>query len=121
MSEEKFDDRYVGFREHAAAMQRADAELARLRERQATTEAALLHEVAAVRTDIGEMKQILLRQPAAAVDHNALVTHRALDAMTQAAERLSGPSNTQRSPVLLSLAILGAGAVGAFIWQFIGG
>lgn len=123
MSEDKFDDRYVGYREHAAAMQRADAELARLRERQATTEATLLHEVAAVRTDIGEMKQLLLRQPAPTTpDHNALVTHRALDAMTQAAERLAGSNIVApRSPVLMALAILGAAAVGAFIWQFVGG
>lgn len=89
-------------------MQRADGELARLRERQATTEAALLHEVAAVRADVGELKQLLLRQPLPApVDHGALATHRLADTL---AERLEGASGAKPSPVLI-----------AFAMQFIGG
>lgn len=110
MSEEgKFDDRYVGFREHAAAQQRTDSELARLRERQATTEATLLHEVSAVRSDVAEVKQLMLRPPPPApqqpVDHMALAMQRFADI----AERQKGGS---ASPFLIAFAVLGALALG---------
>lgn len=105
MADEPFDDRYVGFREHAAAQQRTDAELARLRERAATTEAALLHEIAAVRGDIADVKQLITRPPPPAVDHNALVMQRALDA-------LSTSKTASTSPFLLAFALLGAVALG---------
>ena len=100
-----FDDRYVAYREHAAAVHRTSEEIARLRERQATTEATLLHEVAAVRTDVSEMKQIMLRQPAERVDHGALAMQRAMD-MMEANRRPGG------SPFLIIFAVLGALALG---------
>ena len=99
-----FDDRYVAYREHAAAVQRTSEELARLRERQATTEATLLHEVAAVRSDVGELKQILLRQPEQ-VNHGALAAQRAMDMM----ESNRGKGG---SPFLVIFAVLGALALG---------
>lgn len=109
------DDRYVGFREHAAAMQRTDAELARLRERQATTEATLLHEVAGVRQDVSEMKQMMLRP-----DHSALATHRVLDELPNTLSQTlanalnnSGAFKSTTSPLLLAFAIIGAVAIGA--------
>lgn len=102
-----FDDRYVAYREHAQAMQRTDAELARLRERQATTEATLLHEVAAVRSDVAEVKQIMLKAPTPPppIDHGALAMQRAMDMLEQ--KRGGGPS-----PFLIVFAILGALALG---------
>lgn len=112
------DERYVGYREHAAAQQRVDSEIARIRERQATTEATLLHEVTAVRSDIGEIKQLMLRQPEPKVDHQALASHRALDVL---AEKLGESSNNKTSPLLIAFALLGAVALGAFGMQLIGG
>lgn len=110
MAEEAFDDRYVGFREHAAAQQRLDLELARIRERQATTEATLLHEVAGVRADVAEMKQLMLRPPppppSPPVDHGALAMQRALDAL---ASKSSGAAH----PFLTAFAYIGAFAIGA--------
>ena len=101
-----FDDRYVAYREHAQAQQRTDAELARLRERQATTEATLLHEVAAVRSDVAEVKQIMLKTaPAQPIDHGALAMQRAMDMLEQ--KRGGGPS-----PFLIVFAILGALTLG---------
>ena len=100
-----FDDRYVGYREHAAATQRASEEMARLRERQATTEATLLHEVAAVRSDVGELKQLMLRPAGAPVDHAALAMQRAMDLM----ERRPSAGG---SPFLIIFAVLGALALG---------
>lgn len=108
MADNDFDDRYVGYREHAAAQQRTDAELARLRERQATTEATLLHEVAAVRSDVGEVKQLMLRPPPPPpqqVDHAALALQRALDALST-----QKPSGAH--PLLITFAIGGALAIG---------
>lgn len=107
MADDQFDDRYVGFREHAAAQQRLDSELARIRERQATTEATLLHEVAGVRADVAEMKQLMLRPPPAPpVDHGALAMQRALDALTA-----NKPSATAH-PFLSVMAFIGALAIG---------
>ena len=106
MAEDGFDDRYVGFREHAAAQQRLDSELARIRERQATTEATLLHEVAGVRADVAEMKQLMLRPPVPPVDHGALAMQRALDALT------SNKSNGSH-PLLTVMSVIGALAIGA--------
>lgn len=100
-----FDDRYVAYREHAAAFQRTSEEMARLRERQATTEATLLHEVAAVRSDVGELKQIMLRQPDQ-VNHGALAAQRAMD-MIEANNRRPGGS-----PFLVIFSVLGALALG---------
>lgn len=102
MSDGAFDDRYVGFREHAAAQQRTDAELARLRERQATTEATLLHEVAAVRADVGELKQLFLRGPQSH-DNAALAIQRTLDELRSA---------RGGSPVVYVLALVGMTAIG---------
>lgn len=113
MADDSFDDRYVGFREHAAAQQRFDSELARLRERQATTEATLLHEVAGVRADVAEMKQMLLRPAPPPVDHGALALQRALDALT------SKPSGSH--PFLTVMAVVGALAVGAVIVMLLPG
>lgn len=108
------DDRYVGFREHAAAIQRTDTELSRLRERQATTEASLLHEMTAVRSDVGELKQILLRPTAPPVDHSALAMQRALDALS------AKPSGA--SPFLTIFAVVGALAIGVLgAMLFMGG
>jgi hypothetical protein len=106
MAEDGFDDRYVGFREHAAAQQRLDSELARIRERQATTEATLLHEVAGVRADVAEMKQLMLRPPPPPVDHQALVMQRAMDALTS-----TKPSGSH--PFLTVMSVIGALAIGA--------
>ena len=111
-----FDDRYVAYREHAQAMQRTDAELARLRERQATTEATLLHEVAAVRSDVAEVKQLMLKAPAAppptpSPDHAALAMQRALDLLEQ---RRGGPA-----PFLIVFAILGALGLGFIAARFL--
>lgn len=110
-----FDDRYVAYREHAQAQQRTDAELARLRERQATTEATLLHEVAGVRSDVSEMKQMLVRAPAQQdkPDHAALAMQRALDMLDQ---RRSGGGP---SPFLIVFAILGALALGFIAARFL--
>lgn len=108
MADDTFDDRYVGFREHAASQQRIDAELARIRERQATTEATLLHEVAGVRADVAEMKQLMLRPPSPPVDHAALAMQRALD--TVVAIKPSGSH-----PILTTMAVVGALAIGAVI------
>ena len=99
-----FDDRYVAYREHAAAFQRTSEEMARLRERQATTEATLLHEVAAVRSDVGELKQLILRQPEQ-VNHGALAAQRAMDMM-------EARGNKGGSPFLVIFAVLGALALG---------
>lgn len=118
MTDDKFDDRYVGFREHAAAVQRTDTELARLRERQATTEATLLHEVAGVRSDVQELKQLMLRPPPPQPDHSALATHRAIDALV---ERLPSGSGSKTSPVLIAFALCGAIALGAFAMNLVGG
>lgn len=110
----EMDDRYVGFREHAAAVQRMDAELSRLREWQATTEASLLHQMTAVRSDVGELKQLLLRPPAPPVDHAALALQRAIDAV----EKRGGSP----SPFLTIFAIVGAIAMGVLATMlFIGG
>ena len=116
MADDQFDDRYVGFREHAAAQQRLDSELARIRERQATTEATLLHEVAGVRADVAEMKQLMLRPPPAPpVDHGALAMQRALDALTS-----SKPSGSH--PFLTAMSVIGALAIGAVtVMLFTGG
>ncbi len=115
MADDSFDDRYVGFREHAAAQQRFDSELARLRERQATTEATLLHEVAGVRADVAEMKQMLLRPAPPPVDHGALAMQRALDALTS-----NKPSESH--PFLTAMAVIGALALGAVtVMLFTGG
>jgi hypothetical protein len=117
---EGFDDRYVGFREHAAAQQRTDAELSRLRERQATIEATLLHEVAAMRADVGELKQLLLTRPSPP-DHATLATHRALDALQQTVERFgAGGAGRSGNAVLMGFALVGAVALGAFVWQLAG-
>lgn len=107
MADDTFDDRYVGFREHAAAQQRLDSELARMRERQATTEATLLHDVAGVRADVAEMKQLMLRPPPAPVDHGALAMQRALDALANA--KPGGSTH----PFLTVFAVIGAFALGA--------
>ena len=114
MSSEQFDDRYVAYREHAQAQQRTDAELARLRERQATTEATLLHEVAAVRADVGEVKQIMLKAPPPPppVDQGALAMQRAMDMLEQ---RRGGGA----SPFLIVFAILGALALGFVAARFL--
>lgn len=117
MTGESFDDRYVGFREHAAAMQRTDAELARLRERQATTEATLLHEVAGVRADVAEMKQLMLRPPPPPVDHTALAIQRALDDL--GSRRVTGGGSLPAW--LLILAGAGVAAFGYAVRFFIGG
>ena len=116
MAEDGFDDRYVGFREHAASQQRIDAELARIRERQATTEATLLHEVAGGRADVAEMKQLMLRPPPAPpVDHGALAMQRALDALSS-----SKPSGAH--PFLTVMAVIGSLALGAIaVMIFTGG
>ena len=112
MSNEQFDDRYVAYREHAQAQQRTDAELARLRERQATTEATLLHEVAAVRADVGEVKQLMLKAPPPPVDQGALAMQRAMDMLEQ---RRGGGA----SPFLIVFAILGALALGFVAARFL--
>ena len=99
-----FDDRHVSYREFAGAVLRSSEEMARLRERQATTEATLLHEVAAVRSDVSEMKQMMLRQPEQ-VNHGALAAQRAMD-MMEASRRPGG------SPFLVIFSVLGALALG---------
>ena len=108
-----FDDRYVAYREHAAAFQRTSEEMARLRERQATTEATLLHEVAAVRSDVGELKQIMLRQPEQ-VNHGALAMQRAMD-------MLESKKGGGSSPFLIVFAVLGALAIGFMVARLLGG
>lgn len=114
---QKFDDRYVGYREHAAAQQRTDAELARIRERQATTEATLLHEVGAVRADVLEVKQLMLRPPPPPpqqqpVDHMALAMQRFADIAER--QKQGGPSS-----FLLAFAIIGALAAGFIAARFL--
>lgn len=109
-----FDDRNVSYREFAGAVLRSSEEMARLRERQATTEATLLHEMSAVRGDVGELKQIILRQPAREVDHNALVMTRALD-------MLDNKKGGGLSPFLIIFAVLGALVVGFGLARLLGG
>ena len=108
-----FDDRYVAYREHAAAFQRTSEELARLRERQATTEATLLHEVAAVRSDVGELKHLILRQPEQHVNHDVNALHRAMDML----ESKRGGN----SLFLIVFAVLGALAIGFMVARLLGG
>lgn len=112
---EGFDDRYVAYREHAQAMQRTDAELARLRERQATTEATLLHEMAATRQDVNEIKQLIIRpQIPQPVDHAALAAQRAMDMIQTQQRSVGGPS-----PLLIAFAIMGALAIGFVAARFL--
>lgn len=115
MGDELFDDRYVHVREHTTALLKTQAELASIRERQATTEATLLHEVTGLRSDVSDVKQMILRQGANAAPQEtaaALALHRALDAV----DRKGGGG---AAPILVTLALVGVAVVSVVATRFL--
>jgi len=115
MGDELFNDRYVHVREHTTALLKTQAELASIRERQATTEATLLHEVTGLRSDVSDVKQMILRQGTATQQPQetaaALALHRALDAV----DRKGGGS----APILVTLALVGVAVVSVVATRFL--
>jgi len=119
MGDDGFDDRYVHVREHTTAQLKTQAELAAIRERQATTEATLLHEVSGLRQDVTDVKQMLIRAPQqqqAPVQQEtaaALALHRALDAIDQS--RRGGNA----APIFITLGLIAVAIVSVLGTRFL--
>lgn len=83
-----FDDRYVGFREHSAALEEVRSQMAALELAQAKQGVALLHlpdQVTELGRQIAELGRQIRERPAPAVaqDQTLLMMHRMLDSAAQ--------------------------------------
>lgn len=114
------DDNFIGVREHHEAIASIKDEQARLREKTAGLEMALLHQMSGMQRTLDHITS-LLQARSTQPDHQTLATHRTLDTLSTLAERLSEAKPPSNSPVLIAFALLGAVALGAFGMQFIGG
>lgn len=109
------DDDIIRAREFFTAIGEMKDAHAEQREKVAGLEMSVLHQMQGVRSDVSEIKAMLLRPPPPPpVDHGALAAQRAIDLLES---KLSGGSNS--NTLLILFAILGAIAIGFLAARFI--
>lgn len=113
------DNDFIRPREFYSAVDKLKEAQSESREKLAGLEMSVLHQVQGVRSDVSEIKAILMRPPPPPpVDHGALAAQRAIDLLES---KLSGPTGAGPNTLLIMFAILGAIAIGFIVARFITG
>jgi hypothetical protein len=116
------EETLVSYREYVAGMDILSKRQGALELEQARQSAALMHLPGDMRDLVKAVNALASKvaTPVATADHGALAIHRAVEGMTAVLERLTNPKPTGASPIIMSFAILGAVALGAFGMKFFG-